>query len=73
MLQGRPYRLHWEQFLRRLDMQTLFKLSLRSSEMFRVVMGYVQEHIPESCHKDECELDLPYCSAVPLDASEFLM
>jgi hypothetical protein len=60
MLQGRPYGPHWEQFLRRLDVQTLFKLSLRSSDMFRVVMGYVQERIPESCHKDECELESAY-------------
>ncbi|KAJ7908621.1 hypothetical protein B0H13DRAFT_2331270 [Mycena leptocephala] len=53
MLDGRPYGPHWEQLLRRLDIQTLFKLSLRSREMFRVVMAYVQEHNPDSCHKDE--------------------
>ncbi|KAJ7891183.1 hypothetical protein B0H13DRAFT_1887270, partial [Mycena leptocephala] len=34
MLDGRPYGPHWEQLLRRLDIQTLFKLSLRSREMF---------------------------------------
>ncbi|KAJ7894785.1 hypothetical protein B0H13DRAFT_1885789 [Mycena leptocephala] len=39
ILQGRPYGPHWEQFLLRLDVQALFKLSLRSSDMFRVVMG----------------------------------
>jgi hypothetical protein len=67
MLQGRPYRPHWEQFLRRLEGQTLFKFSLRSSDMFRVIMGYVQERIPKSCHKDECELELAYFSTVPLE------
>jgi hypothetical protein len=56
MLEGRSYGPHWAQFLRRLDVQTLFKFSLRSSDMFRVVMAYVQEHNPETCHKDECEL-----------------
>jgi hypothetical protein len=66
MLQGHPYELHWQQSLCYLDVQTLFKLSLRSSDMFRVVMGYVQEHIPESCHKDECELESAYFAPVPI-------
>ncbi|KAJ7916703.1 hypothetical protein B0H13DRAFT_2323180 [Mycena leptocephala] len=69
MLQGRPYGPHWEQFLRRMDMQTLFKLSLQSSEIFRVVMGYVQGRIPESCHKDELRVGGPpdRLSKVPVE------
>ncbi|KAJ7648263.1 hypothetical protein DFH06DRAFT_1332500 [Mycena polygramma] len=53
MMVGRPYDVQWESVLRTFDVPTLFLLSLRSREMCRVVLGYVRQHMADTCHKDE--------------------
>jgi hypothetical protein len=52
----RPYDDVWNFVLQSMDIVSLFKLALRSRFMFEVVMGYVRQRMPDSCHKDEREL-----------------
>jgi hypothetical protein len=52
-MEGRPYDEHWERIFASLDVQSLFKLSLRSNDMFQLVMQYVRTHMPAPCHGDE--------------------
>jgi hypothetical protein len=53
MMDGRPYDWAWAQIFRRFDAETLFKLSLRSCSMFKIVMEYVKECTPATHHVDE--------------------
>ncbi|KAJ7018406.1 hypothetical protein C8F04DRAFT_1328170 [Mycena alexandri] len=66
---GRPYDSHWETILKGLNSVTLFRLSLCSSEMFKVVMIYVRATQPESSSIDEVRVGGPNdrLSLVPTD------
>jgi hypothetical protein len=55
MMENRPYDEGWNFVLQSMDIASLFKLGLRSQFMFEVIMGYVRQHMPDSCHKDERE------------------
>jgi hypothetical protein len=55
MMEDRPYDEVWNFVLQSMDIASLFKLGLRSKFMFEVIMGYVRQRMPDSCHKDERE------------------
>jgi hypothetical protein len=54
MYEGQPYSPAWDHVLHTMDIQTLFQLALRSRTLYKVVIEYVRDNMPESCHKDEC-------------------
>ncbi|KAJ7933881.1 hypothetical protein B0H13DRAFT_2306297 [Mycena leptocephala] len=69
MLAGRPYGEHWNQAFKAMDLDTLYKLGLRSTEMFNMVASYVRQHGPDSCHIDELRSGGPFdhLSRLPVD------
>jgi hypothetical protein len=64
MLEGRPYSSAWDDVLDSMDVDTIYKLGLRSRHMFNVVMSYVRKRGPDSCHRDERQL--LFCFGVAL-------
>ncbi|KAJ7601308.1 hypothetical protein DFH06DRAFT_1154579, partial [Mycena polygramma] len=53
MLRGRPYDANWAHVFGSLDVETLFDLSLRSREMWSLVLEYVKDNGPNYWHADE--------------------
>ncbi|KAJ7025249.1 hypothetical protein C8F04DRAFT_1191603 [Mycena alexandri] len=54
-LEGRPYDEHWAEVLSTLDIISLFKLSIRSAQLFKVVMAHVRSCQPSSnCSIQNC-------------------
>ncbi|KAJ7018090.1 hypothetical protein C8F04DRAFT_1278198 [Mycena alexandri] len=69
ILSGRPYDSHWEAIFKDLDNVSLFRLSLGSPEMFKVVMTYVRLNQPNSSSVDEVRVGGPQdlLSRIPTD------
>ncbi|KAJ7877858.1 hypothetical protein B0H13DRAFT_1892936 [Mycena leptocephala] len=69
IMEGRPYDEHWERMFAQLDVQSLFRLSLRSKVMFGLVMDFVRMHMPEPCHSNELLCGGPWdsFSRLPFD------
>ncbi|KAJ7643148.1 hypothetical protein DFH06DRAFT_1137096 [Mycena polygramma] len=53
MMNAHFYGEHWAFVFRRLDVVSLFKLGMRTAQLFRLVMEYVSRHMPDSGHIDE--------------------
>ncbi|KAJ7677868.1 hypothetical protein DFH06DRAFT_1121430 [Mycena polygramma] len=75
MLQGRPYDSNWAYVFRTLDLHTLFKLSLRSPEMCRLVLEYVNENRPACWQADEFIMGscFDYLSKMPVELFAFIL